>query len=87
MKRAAVVVLVLAFAVAGGGALRGAAVAVAVLAGLYVAWRVSLRLHPYRPCWWCKGSGKNWWSNKRRWGTCWFCHGRPQYRRGAQRPQ
>ena len=31
-----------------------------------------------RVCWSCKGSGKNWWSDEKRSGPCWFCGGQPR---------
>ena len=47
-------------------------------------WRLSLLLWPNRPCWWCKGTGRNFGSNRKRWGTCWFCKNKPRKRRGAK---
>jgi hypothetical protein len=62
-----------------------AAMAAGVLAALYGYRRFSLWMWPNRPCWWCKGKGRNFGSNRRRWGRCWFCHGRPRRRRGARK--
>lgn len=41
---------------------------------LRAAWHflVSARLWPNRPCFWCKGTGRNFGSNSDRWGKCWF---------------
>lgn len=65
---------------AGGAPLAG----LAVVTG-YCAWyRYSIGRRPYRPCWWCRGSG--WRSGidpgndseykRTPIGRCWVCHGR-----------
>ena len=46
-----------------------------IVAVVVVAWVARLLLVPYAPCWWCGGSGRNWFSGARRHGDCWFCHG------------
>jgi DnaJ-class molecular chaperone len=49
---------------------------VAALALTGAAWYyVSLRRHPWRPCRWCDGSGKNAGSTRRRFGRCPKCGG------------
>ena len=65
--------------------LAAAAVIAAALGVLYGWHRLSLLLYPNRPCWWCKGTGKMWGSNRRRWGPCWFCKGKAPRRRGARK--
>lgn len=50
-----------------------AALAIIVIL-LGVRWVVRKYL-PDRPCWWCKGTGKRWGSNRKRSGPCFFCGG------------
>lgn len=47
-----------------------------VLVLVLVLWVARLLLVPYARCWWCGGSGVNWFSGPRRHGDCWFCKGR-----------
>jgi len=46
-----------------------------------LAYAVSLYRWPWRPCWWCEGTGLSRSSNKRRHGTCWRCHGNKHVQR------
>jgi hypothetical protein len=56
---------------------------VAVLAG--GRWLLRAIFKGDRVCWSCKGSGKNWWSDEKRSGPCWFCGGQPRsMTRGAR---
>jgi len=48
----------------------------AALGGL--RWLARAIFKPKRTCRWCKGSGRNWWSDEERSGDCWFCHGTPR---------
>ena len=56
---------VLLKAAAGGG----------VIVLLY--WLLRAVFIPERRCWWCKGSGRSWWSTEERKGRCLFCGGNP----------
>ena len=63
----------------GWGLLVVAAFAWAVWSGWH-AWR-----HPYRPCRWCDGSGRNRGRTRKRFGTCRSCQGTGrQMRLGAR---
>ncbi len=50
-------------------------IVLAIVVLVLVVWVARLLLVPYKRCWWCGGSGKNWFSGKRRHGDCWFCRG------------
>lgn len=50
-----------------------AGVAVVLLGG--GGWLFSLWRHPYAPCRWCNGSGRNPGSRRTRFGTCTHCGG------------
>jgi DnaJ-class molecular chaperone len=50
-------------------------IAFAAVLGGWGWWRVDLRLHPLRPCRWCKGAGKNRGSTRSRFGPCSHCGG------------
>ena len=54
-----------------------------ILIGLVAAagYAGSLYLWPFRPCWWCKGSGRNPGSSNRRFGQCRHCRGPRSVRR------
>jgi hypothetical protein len=56
------------------------------VAGLSFAWWLARAIFiPERPCRWCHGSGRNWWSNGERRGPCLFCGGEPwRMTRGAR---
>ena len=49
----------------------GIIIAVLIIAG-YLGWR---RYLPDVWCWWCKGTGRRWGSNRKRSGRCFFCKG------------
>jgi hypothetical protein len=38
-----------------------------------LVYAASLYRYPFRPCIWCKGTGRNKGSNARRFGHCWRC--------------
>lgn len=50
----------------------GIIIAVLIGAGLLGLRRLWL---PDVSCWWCKGTGKRWGSNRKRSGKCFFCKG------------
>jgi len=61
------------------------AIGIIIFAAIVYGWhRLSVLMWPNRPCRWCHGTGRNWGSNKDRWGRCWFCHGQPRKRKGAK---
>lgn len=47
----------------------------AALLALAAGWAVSRRLWPFGRCWRCKGTGRGWGSNSRRWNLCRRCGG------------
>lgn len=50
---------------------------IAVIIAAYGWWRLSLRLWPYAPCWWCRGrKGNRLGSSRGRWGDCRVCDGK-----------
>ena len=52
------------------------AVGIIILVLIIVGWLALVRWYlPDRPCWWCKGTGKRWGSNRKRSGPCFFCKG------------
>ncbi len=65
----------------------GSGTLVLVLGGLAVTglWLLRLYTHPWGPCWWCGGSGRNGGSKARSWGRCWRCKGRGERLRPAAR--
>jgi hypothetical protein len=50
-----------------------------------LAYSASLYKYPFRPCAWCKGSGRSKGSNGRRYGHCWRCHGTGRVQRLGSR--
>lgn len=46
-----------------------------VIGAAAVAWAVRAYFWPYAPCRWCKGSGTNRGSSRKRFGDCRWCHG------------
>jgi hypothetical protein len=53
--------------------------------GALLAYAASLYKFPFRPCGWCKGTGRNRGSNARRFGHCWRCHGTGRVQRLGSR--
>ena len=52
------------------------AVVIIIIVLILVAARVVyVRYLPNPACWWCKGTGKRWFSNRKRSGPCFFCGG------------
>lgn len=61
-----------------------ALLAMAVIA--FGLWRISLRVHPYAPCRWCRGRrGRNPGSSRERWGRCRHCGGKGERLRWGAR--
>lgn len=54
---------------------------ITVAAVAYGSWRLSLHLHPMARCRACDGNGRNWRSNRDRWGACRKCGGSGKRRR------
>jgi hypothetical protein len=54
-------------------------------AGVIVLYAASLYKYPFRPCAWCKGTGRNRGSNARRYGHCWRCRGTGRVQRLGSR--
>jgi hypothetical protein len=55
------------------------AVGIIILVLIIVGWRLLVRWYlPNPSCWWCKGTGKRWGSNRKRSGPCFFCKGSGQ---------
>ena len=52
------------------------AVAIIIIVLIIVGWRMLVVAYlPNPSCWWCKGSGKRPFSNRKRSGRCFFCKG------------
>ena len=52
------------------------AVAIIIIVLIIVGWRMLVVAYlPNPSCWWCKGTGRRWGSNRKRSGRCFFCKG------------